>query len=231
MFGWYLGCFLVVLFIFWRTKKKYFTILSELSSRISLVEELLLEICAVLEEQEPLSKVSLEMTETIVEEESSEPSREPLVFSPPQDLEEKQPNEKLPTNPEQIMPNSSKPVKEVQKPDKLETKKKESIPEKAQKVTSSNSKENKTHAEQKTPEEEGNTNLKQETPKRKSKVNNKQETLKKEIENIEMLATPERHQTIIELYQKGLTVKEIARQSGMGQGEVQLIIDLYVQQD
>src|SRR5690554_2062389 len=38
---------------------------------------------------------------------------------------------------------------------------------------------------------------------------------------------PERHREILGLFQQGISVKNIARQTGMGQGEVQLIVDLY----
>lgn len=36
-----------------------------------------------------------------------------------------------------------------------------------------------------------------------------------------------RNQRIVDLFQQGMSVKEIAMRTGMGQGEVQLIIDLY----
>ncbi len=230
MFGWYLGSFLIILFIFWRTKKKYFTILSNLSSRISQVEELLLEICAVLETQNPLDEVSSETTESIVKEESK--SSEASILFTPQNLEEKLPaRANNVTDAKPIMNNSLKQKKETektgnffklkkeqQKIDKPEPDQQESSPQKALTVKTINSKETTAHIEQ-------------EMPERESKVTIGQGTVKKARENMELLNVPERHQTIIRLFQKGLSVKEIARQSGMGQGEVQLIIDLYVQQD
>ncbi len=43
----------------------------------------------------------------------------------------------------------------------------------------------------------------------------------------ETVQVPERHRDVLNLFEQGLSVKDIARRTGMGQGEVQLIVDLY----
>lgn len=44
---------------------------------------------------------------------------------------------------------------------------------------------------------------------------------------VETVQVPRRHRDVLNLFQQGVSVKDIARQTGMGQGEVQLIVDLY----
>ncbi|NLY91251.1 MAG: hypothetical protein GX081_06540 [Firmicutes bacterium] len=169
MQGWYIFILLVLLvFGFWE-RKKYGRKLSELTSRLTQVEELLLEVCALVEEgqtaNEPSSPAAFEEKKG---EEGGEANRETIAQAPP----------------------SSAPAQE---------KKRVAPPEQPPSP----------------PPQTGLTEL----PNKDGKKDKKLKIIRENL--------PEWNQQIIELWQQGLPVPEIARQTGKGQGEVQLIVELY----
>lgn len=186
------------LFLFWRGRKRIQAVLAELSSRVALVEELLLEIYSVIEKKELFPEL-ISPAETAgsltEEEEDGSPVSLPLIETNPAD------GERMMTG------------REKREPEK-------EIMEKTQ--------EQKVIIEL----ENGELNKKahSETAQPKTTTPPLGREIKKErLDKIDTSALPERSKTIIELLQKGFSVKEIARTSGIGQGEVQLIIDLYLQ--
>ncbi|HBR29332.1 MAG TPA: hypothetical protein DD789_07820 [Firmicutes bacterium] len=152
MFGWCLLFMLVIIVLGRRAWKKYALKLAELNSRLSQVEELLLEVCS------------------LVEEESGEEMLLPVVET------------------------AQLPAAELPKADSEQLAQAELLPPAA------------------LPSDQGTKHPK---GKKGGSVNPQK--------------LPEWHQQIIELYEKGLSVQEIARQIEKGQGEVQLVVDLYLQ--
>jgi FtsZ-interacting cell division protein ZipA len=169
LFGWYLILMLVlVVLVFWERKSSGRR-LSELEARLRQVEELLLEICALMEEEETtIESPASAQQET---ENSKAPGREnpqPVGQTPP--------------------PIASGPVEVA--------------------VTASGQPQSPSvQPKPKTP------------PKKEVKKESKHKVKREKL--------PQWNQQIIQLWQQGLPVPEIARQTGKGQGEVQLIIDLY----
>jgi len=86
-------------------------------------------------------------------------------------------------------------------------------------------KESKEMEGKKSPKQINDTTSDQDKKRREHKPPKRNTSIKKEVESSE---SSSRHQTIIDLYKKGVPVKDIARQVESGQGEIQLIIDLYL---
>jgi len=194
MLGWFFLFMLVVIGLGWRERKKNARIFSELSSRLAQVEELLLEVCALVEEKlalEELPPLPEEMEETSAPHEREEaeeaarpeePTERQLAESvvvegtpeatnePPQTVDVQREEPQLPQEqePQRPAPQTQPPAREGSKPTK---------------------------------------GKKAGTAKRPK--------------------LPPWNEKIIELWQQGVSVPEIARQVEKGQGEVQLIIDLY----
>ncbi|HBK68351.1 MAG TPA: hypothetical protein DDZ91_06900 [Firmicutes bacterium] len=187
MFGWYLVVVVISLFLFWRGKKRFSMMLSELSSRVAQVEELLLEVCSVLEEKEPLPEIVLPSESTQQVEEEEDNSFEPL---------------------RRAEINLADDGKNVIGSETIEP----------EVISAKETQEKNTSFEKPETSDSTITTFLHENQIKKNR-----------FETIDLSSLPERNQMIIELFQKGLSVKEIARKSGMGQGEVQLIIDLYTQ--
>ncbi|HHU82657.1 MAG TPA: hypothetical protein GXZ26_06605 [Firmicutes bacterium] len=190
-------CIAILLFwILWERIRNRLR-LTGLNSRIRQLEELLLEVCAVLEEslkkEEPETSFAAQLEPAM--KESGEPEKpeeleEPEKLEAPEELEE-----------------SEKPVS----PLPLVGKKDYWDPQ-AKTVAMAE--------EQPTAEQEGERG----TGEGKPAIHG--QTGGEESGQPELQAADRRRQ-VLELFHQGIPVKTIARKIGMGQGEAQLIIDLY----
>lgn len=169
MFGWHIFFLLALLVLGYWERKKYGRKLSELDSRLTQVEELLLEVCALVEEgnttREPSSPAASEERKG---EDRGEASRGSAGQTPPSSV----PTQEI------------KPVAPPEQP----------------------------------PSPASQSGLAAQT-KKGEKKGRKPKVAREKL--------PEWNQQIIELWQQGVPVPEIARQTGKGQGEVQLIVELY----
>ncbi len=177
MFGWCLLFMLVIIVLGRRAWKKYALKLAELNSRLSQVEELLLEVCSLVEEEsgEEMLLPVVEIAQLPAEEEGGDQTEDGA-------------NQTIELPLPQIR------AAELPKADSEQLAQAELLPPAA------------------LPSDQGPKHPK---GKKGGSVNPQK--------------LPEWHQQIIELYEKGLSVQEIARQIEKGQGEVQLVVDLYLQ--
>lgn len=229
MIGWS-GLLLVIIlsFIFIlnrRGRKGLQASLGELSSRVAQVEELLLEICAVLEEKERIFEpLPAEAEEALPEDESN-------VLSP----------QLLPHTEVEVSPPAGerKPAREERPEPETKGKTGKNLSEQPkQKPQEKPGDQAREKAVEKRPGQTGTAageknevglveNVK---PSQQATSSSRgKEINRARLEKIDPTKLPERSRKIFELLQQGLSVKEIARSTGMGQGEVQLIIDLYLQ--
>jgi len=173
LLGWHIFFLLVWLFLSFWERKKYRRKLSELNSRLTQVEELLLEVCALVEEGKTANEPSSPTLEEKKGEDRGEVRRESTAQAPPFGVPAQ---EIKPVTPQEQPPLPSPQPGLAAQPNRRDRNKKARKP----KVT---------------PDK-----------------------------------LPEWNQQIIELWQQGLPVPEIARQTGKGQGEVQLIVELYCEE-
>ena len=172
IFGWCVLFMLVIIGLGRRALKKYALMLSELDSRLAQVEELLLEVC------------------TLVEEESGEETLFSVVEA-----------EQFPVAEEGEIPTEKAPLPEIWI--------QEAEPLKADSTPLAQTKS--------------------EEPVVFSTDQSAKQIKGKNEGTVKQQKLPEWKQQIIELHEKGLSVQAIARQIGKGQGEVQLVVDLYAQ--
>ncbi|NLC53986.1 MAG: hypothetical protein GX770_08485 [Firmicutes bacterium] len=208
MVGWCFLFMLVIIVLGWRERKKNFRNYSELNSRLAQAEELLLEVCALVEErvvQEELPPLPDEPEELEIQQEL-ETRQEPVGQEEP--LKPQAPVEpEVPGKPEAVKTEEAhNQAGEAQKPPPT------AVDQKEQPLLAGEQGEQPKPpvSSAKTPAKQGSKHTKGKKAKRA-----KEQKL------------PPWNQQIIELWQKGLSVQEIARQIEKGQGEVQLIIDLY----
>jgi hypothetical protein len=254
MIGWLIFFLVLISFFFFLTRrgrKRLQASLAELASRVAQVEELLLEICAVLEEKEPFPELPEETEEPLSEDESDVIAPQSIVHPEvdpnPAAREERPPRQESPGANEQgeirelligegRLSHQKRPEREtnertggnlseqpkqkpgVQSKPKLAAHPREAVQAKRPEQTAARERDVVSQ------NEKGNTAQPQVESASRGRESNKERLAK-----IDPAALPERSRKIIELLQKGLSVKEIARSTGMGQGEVQLIIDLYLQ--
>ncbi|NLW56908.1 MAG: hypothetical protein GX050_09925 [Firmicutes bacterium] len=247
MFGWFVLLLLVFIFFFFflsrRGRKRLQVRLAELSSRVAQVEELLLEICAVLEEKEPIPELlPAETEEALFEEErdviSSREVRDPKlsVEALPEEEREVLSSPSLARTDVNSVDSERRPPHQARLEAETREKTGEHPREKPKKEPSDQSREKApekqpeqkvtaTHGKGASSQKANNTTAQPQAASSPRGREINQERLNK----IDPSTLPERSKRIIELLQQGLSVKEIARTTGMGQGEVQLIIDLYLQ--
>ena len=196
MVGWCFLFMLVIIVLGWRERKKNLRKFSEINFRLAQVEELLLEVCALVEER-------------LVQEELP-----PLLDEPQESGTRQEPVEQ------------EEPVKpQVVEPEKPEGVKTREVGNKAGKTKQPTQTAAAQREEQPVlSEEQPEPPVSQ--PRMPAKQGSKQ-TKGKKAKKAKGQKLPPWNQQIIELWQKGLSVQEIARQIEKGQGEVQLIIDLY----
>lgn len=175
MSGWHIFILLLLLILWYGERKKVTRRISEVEFRLAHVEELLLEVCALVEEgesgSEPAPSAVLENKKEEDRKEAKEESPAPIKPSPVATVSSPENKAAGPSEKPPVLSSPSGTVAQVAQPEREEKK------------------------------------------GRKPKV--------------PLGKLPEWHQQIIELWQQGLPIPEIARQTGKGQGEVQLILDLY----
>lgn len=204
MVGWGFLFLLVVIILGWRERRRNYRKFSELNTRLAQVEELLLEVCALVEEKIVPGELPPLQPEPAVPEKPAEKTE------PDQPGRRKEPEK--PNADEVGAPGTtalrvvSKPVEETAPPSPTVASRKE---------------QPGLTGEQPAPPEQPDS-----PPKMPAKKGRKPATDKK-TKTVNVQKLPPWNQQIIELWQKGLSVQEIARQIGKGQGEVQLILDLY----
>jgi outer membrane biosynthesis protein TonB len=199
MVGWCFLLMLVIIVLGWRERKKNTRKFSEINTRLAQVEELLLEVCALVEEnviQEDLSPLPNELGEPVELE-------EPII------------------TPEPVVPEKLEKPEMVEKRESSNRKGKTDKPPQSAAVQKEKAVSTREQLEQ--PEQAGPPAS---PPKMPAKQGSKQ-TKGKKVKTAKGQKLSPLNQQIIELWQKGLSVQEIARQIEKGQGEVQLIIDLY----
>mgnify|MGYP001217040404 CR=1 FL=1 len=253
MIGWS-GLLLVIIlsFIFIlnrRGRKGLQASLGELSSRVAQVEELLLEICAVLEEKERIFEpLPAEAEEALPEDESNVLSPQLL---PHTEVEVSPPaGERKPAREERPEPGVEDEIRELLIGEKKAPHQKRPEPETKGK-TGKNLSEQPKQKPQEKPGDQAREKAVEKRPgqtgtaageknevglvenvkpsQQATSSSRGKEINRARLEKIDPTKLPERSRKIFELLQQGLSVKEIARSTGMGQGEVQLIIDLYLQ--
>lgn len=180
MLGWCIFFLLLVLVLVYRERKKNARKFDELDSRLSQVEELVLELCALVEERETAGEPS----PSAALEEKKEGNAHGRKEEERKEVSQEAAGQ---TRPYSVPAPETKPVQPVAPPPSLSSP--PSSPEAAAQ------------------------------PERGEKKGRKPKVIPEQL--------PEWHQQIIELWQQGLAIPEIARQTGKGQGEVQLIVDLY----
>lgn len=211
MVGWCFLLMLVIIVLGWRERKKNTRKFSEINTRLAQVEELLLEVCALVEEnviQEDLSPLPNELGEPVELEDRGE-TPEPVELEEPI------------ITPEPVVAEKLEKPEMVEKRESSNRKGKTDKPPQSAAVQKEKAVSTREQLEQ--PEQAGPPAS---PPKMPAKQGSKQ-TKGKKVKTAKGQKLSPLNQQIIELWQKGLSVQEIARQIEKGQGEVQLIIELY----
>lgn len=200
--------FCIAILLFWNLweRIKNRRRLASLNSRIRQLEELLLEVCAVLEESRNSEEPAASRAGQLV------PAEEPAALAGLKAVEI-----------------TEEPPEEPEKPE--ETGKPEEAGEPEERVTPlppAGGREHRDHqaakgttAGERQAGEEENEREEEEGPAAIADRAGGEESVPPE------LPAADRRRQVLELFHQGIPVKTIARRFGMGQGEAQLIIDLY----
>ncbi|NLM37178.1 MAG: hypothetical protein GX202_03510 [Firmicutes bacterium] len=212
------GCFLLLLVLVvlgWRERKRNIRKFSEITSRLAQVEELLLEVCSLVEErllQEELSPLPNEPEEPVKPQRLLVETEELAEAAAP----EEPPRPAEPGSTDRVARRVvSKQPEETNQPRATAAGKKESpVPTREQTGRSARTER----------PAQAKSNVAQ--PKLPAQEESRPAVSRK-VKNIKGQKLSPGNQKIIELWRKGLSIQDIARQLEKGQGEVQLIVDLY----
>lgn len=220
MVGWCFFFLLVIIVLGWRERKRNWRRFSEITSRLAQVEELLLEVCSLVEER----LIKEELSPLPHEPEKTEKPEEPEVTEEPE---------------EKAQPEKPQGPAELGRPDGVERREVSHLPEGTKQPSPTAMGKRETSVlNREQPEEPGQPEQPEQPerpeqakspvsqPKPQTQAESKQ-TMGRKVKAPKGQNLPAWNQQIIELWQKGLSVQEIARQLEKGQGEVQLIVDLY----